>query len=40
MNNPAKSYSCQSQSGGSSYLWQPDLRKDEQKITMALMVKF
>ena len=22
------------------YLWQPDLRKDEQKLTFAIMVKF
>jgi hypothetical protein len=40
MNNPKVPYSCQAQSGGADYLWQPDLRKDEQKITFALMVKF
>jgi putative OmpL-like beta-barrel porin-2 len=38
MNNPAKPYSCQAQFG--DYLWQPDLRKDEQKVTFAIMVKF
>jgi len=27
-------------SGSGNYLWQPDLRKDEQKITVAIMVKF
>jgi hypothetical protein len=26
--------------GQGDYLWQPDLRKDEQKIIFALMVKF
>jgi hypothetical protein len=38
MNNPSKPYSCQAQFG--DYLWQPDLRKDEQKVTFAIMVKF
>jgi len=40
MNNPKVPYSCPAQSGGSAYLWQPDLRKDEQKLTFAIMVKF
>jgi hypothetical protein len=52
MNNStgAVPYSCQVQAVGkglaatpqssSWYLWKPDLRKDEQKITFALMVKF
>jgi len=34
----AKSY-CLAQGGG-NYLWQPDLRKDEQKLTFAILVKF
>jgi hypothetical protein len=40
MNNPNVPYSCQAQSGGGSYLWKPDLRKDEQKLTFAILVKF
>jgi hypothetical protein len=41
--NSAYANSCPNQGashGGGYYLWQPDLRKDEQKITFAIMVKF
>ncbi|MGD0798470.1 MAG: outer membrane beta-barrel protein [Acidobacteriaceae bacterium] len=40
MNNPKVPYSCPAISGGADYLWQPDLRKDEQKLVFAIMVKF
>jgi hypothetical protein len=39
-NNVANAKSVCAASGTGNYLWQPDLRKDEQKITFALMVKF
>jgi hypothetical protein len=38
MKNPSNANSCSAKFG--DYLWQPDLRKDEQKLTFALMVKF
>jgi hypothetical protein len=31
---------CANEGGSGYYLWQPDLRKDEQKVTFAIMVKF
>jgi hypothetical protein len=34
-----KSY-CAANFPNTPLLWQPDLRKDEQKLTFALMVKF
>ena len=44
MNSTSFASSCQNQAAAhgfsSAYLWQPDLRKDEQKVTFAIMVKF